>query len=164
MLAGSHLIFANAIFSNLTQNNLSAFILGIISHHLADRLPHLDLNLIKHTKYNNINFFKLPLKIQLLIYFEFLIGIFFVYYYFIEVYKINNFIIFYLSLGSILPDILNIFLKNKLEKINLFNYYFRFHKNFHFRLSDNTNKFKVLLIQIIILIISLVFFRLSLTN
>ncbi|GIW65607.1 MAG: hypothetical protein KatS3mg094_126 [Candidatus Parcubacteria bacterium] len=163
MLAGSHIIFANAIFSNLTQNNFSAFILGIISHHIADRLPHLDLNLIRHTKFNNLDFFKLPLKIQLIVYAEFLLGIFFVYYYFIDNYKINNLIVFYLSLGAIFPDLINIFLKNKLEKIPLINYYVKFHKNFHFKLKENS-KTKILFLQIVVLLFSLFFFRLTLTN
>lgn len=164
MLGGSHLIFANAIFSNLTQNNLSAFILGIISHHLADRLPHIDLNLIKTTKYNDIKFFKLPLKIKIIVLLEFLIGIFFVYYYFVILYKINPYIVFYLSLGSITPDLINIFLKSKLEKFLIIKNYFQFHKNFHFRLSEKENRLIILLIQITILIISLIFFQLSLTS
>lgn len=162
MLAGSHLIFANALFSNLTQSHLSAFILGIISHHLADRLPHLDLNLIKSTKYNDFSIFQLPLKLKIILFLEFLIGAIFVYYYFVDIHNINNLIIFYLSLGSLFPDLLRIFFKNKLGKFFPFSIYFNFHKNFHFRLSEKDSRLRVLIIQIIILVIALFFFQLTL--
>jgi hypothetical protein len=162
MLAGSHLIFANALFSNLTQNNLGGFILGVISHHLGDYLPHLDLNLIKNTKYSDYSFFNLPLRIKIFIGLEFLLGLFFTYYYFIEVHKINSQIVFFVSLGSLAPDLLKIFFKKYLEKIFLINLYFKFHKNFHFKLQNSSHYLKVLATQILILIISLIFFNLTL--
>ncbi|MCS7184158.1 MAG: hypothetical protein NZ866_02315 [Patescibacteria group bacterium] len=162
MLAGSHLIFANALFSNLTHHSLSAFILGIISHHLADRIPHLDLNFIKSTKYNDISFFKLPIRIQLIVYFEFLLGIIFTYYYFIYFHKMNEIIIFCLSLGAIMPDIINIFLKEKLNKISLIKNYIYFHKKFHFRMKENESRAKIFLYQVIIILFALIFFRLTL--
>lgn len=161
MLAGSHLIFANGIFSNLTQSNLSAFILGVISHHLADRLPHLDLNLIKSTKYNDYSLFDLPLKIKLIIFLEFLIGAFFVYYYFLDIHKVDRNIVFFLSFGSIFPDLFNLIFKNKLKNFSISNLYFKFHKNFHFKLTEKEHPLKILIYQIIILIISLLFFKFS---
>lgn len=162
MLAGSHLIFTNAIFVNLTQHNVSAFILGVISHHLADRLPHIDLNLLKTTKYKDYAFFSLPFRLKFIIFMEFLLGIIFIYYYFIELHHLNQTIVFYLSLGSIFPDLLNIFLKNKINNVPFINKYIKFHKNFHFHISEKNNRFLILLSQLTILIISLIFFKLTL--
>jgi len=164
MLAGSHIIFGNALFSNFTEFKISAFILGIISHHIADRLPHIDLNIIKNSLYRDYMFHQLPFKVKMLIFIELIIGLLFSIYYFIHLNKISLDIFIFLSLGALFPDIITIFLKNKLSKFSIFNIYFNFHKNFHFKLKAKGGLFYkifIFIIQIFILILSLLFFKFS---
>jgi hypothetical protein len=165
MLAGSHIIFANSLFSNFTEYKISAFILGIISHHLADKLPHIDLNILKTSLYRDYTFQQFPFRVKLVVFVELMLGFLFSFYYFVGMNKIPFDIFIFLSLGSLFPDLITIFLKNKLSRIFIFNLYFNFHKNFHFKLRKNNLLYvlSILSLQILILIFSLIFFKFSLS-
>jgi len=165
MLAGAHIIFANGLVSNLTSNPISGFILGLATHHLADFFPHIDLNILnKKIKGEEFNFYQLPLKIQLIVLLELLLGIIFSLYFFTYLYNKNLILTLFISLGSITPDILTMFFSKQISKYNLGKKYINFHKKYHFKLKSFNRNYLIfiLLIQILLLFISLLFFKGSL--
>ncbi|MGC8981554.1 MAG: hypothetical protein ACP5JU_01215 [Minisyncoccia bacterium] len=153
MLGGAHLIISNALIDKLTSNPLSGFALGVISHHICDYFPHLDLNSLN--LYKNYKFKNLPRKIKLLILGEFLFGAFFSYFFFYKLYKIDFLIFFSVSIGAIFPDIITILFENYLKPPDFIIKYIYFHKKFH---SENKNKIKGLVSEILIILLSILFF------
>jgi len=165
MLGGSHIILANGLISNLTSHPVSGFILGLASHHLADILPHIDLNILNiKTKGEEFNFNQFPLKIQFIVILELLLGVFFALYFFNYLYGKNLSLIISISLGSIAPDILTMFFNKQVSKYDLGKKYINFHKKYHFKLRSFNRKYiiSIILIQLFFLFISLVFFKSSL--
>jgi hypothetical protein len=165
MLGGSHIIFANGLVSNLTSHPISGFVLGLITHHLADICPHIDLNILnKKIKGEEFNFYQLPLKIQLIVLLELLIGIVFSLYFFVYLFQKNLILISFISLGSITPDLLTMFFGKQISKYNLGKKYINLHKKYHFKLKTFNRNYIIfiLLIQIFLLFVSLVFFKSSL--
>ena len=165
MLGGAHIIFGNSLASNLTSHPISGFILGFATHHLADMLPHIDLNVLNtKTKGEEFNFFQLPLKIQMIVLLEFLLGIIFSLYFFTYLHHKDLVLITSISLGSIFSDLLSMLFNKHISKYNFGKKYLNFHKTYHFRLKSLNRNYVifVFLMQITLLFISLIFFKASL--
>ncbi len=165
MLGGAHIIFSNGLASNLTSNPISGFILGALTHHLVDALPHIDLNILnKKTKGEEFNLYQLPLKIQIIVLLELILGIFFAFYFFVYLNNKNIALVTSIMLGSITPDILTMFFSKQISKYELGKKYLNFHKNFHFKLKSFNKNYIILiaLIELFILFLSLAFFKASL--
>lgn len=157
MLAGFHFYTATALALGFQANYLSSILIGIASHHLLDRLPHLDLNIFnkKYKKREDLDF-----KFFFLVSLEFLFFLFLTFYfignYDLEVQKI----IVLGGLAGLLPDcldFLNLLLNGSLSKFKLFQIYSNFHhKHSHFKY--NNQKFLPLIIQISIFLLSTLIF------
>lgn len=155
MLGGIH-FFAGASTSLLLTNNyLFAPIIGIVSHHLLDRLPHLDLNVMQPP---NDNLSTAKTKVKLFVFGELIIFTLFTV---ILINKYFNNSLIHLTiailggLGGIAPDVLTILFKQRLKTFKVFKTYFDFHENFHFKLKEKKLKycFLPILIEIIVFII-----------
>ncbi|MCL5257803.1 MAG: hypothetical protein M1505_01035 [Patescibacteria group bacterium] len=138
MLIGAHLITSDAIALVLTDKPWIAFLIGVVSHHLFDALPHLDSNIFKEINQGdgaNGKIKNWPIKFWLFFAADLIIGVFFL------IYILNNFaqsfnqrlIVFWASFGAILPDLINFFFHEQLRQSSLGKIYFNFHKNFHWR-------------------------------
>ena len=156
MLAGAHFFTGSALSLSLTENIYVSFLIGFLSHHFLDRLPHLDLNLFyKKNKYDSIKSW--DFKIWLLVICEFL------FFFFLTFYFLRNFnfflkkIAFFGGIGAILPDVFTILGKSFLPKLKIFNFYFNFHKNFHFQLK-NKNYLLPVLSELILIIFGIILF------
>lgn len=154
MLLGVHFLTSGAIASSLTKSPFIAILIGIIVHHLADRLPHLDTNIFTTKKYfslkdfNSLEDYK---KIGLTI-IEFIIFILLFFYLMdgksLDIQKIA----FWGGVGGLIPDLLNFFniiLSNRLASFRIFRNYRDFHEKFHYR---GKNRIIALFIQAIFLI------------
>lgn len=151
MLGGAHLIISNGLINNLTKIPISAFILGIISHHICDRVPHMDFS----SNYNNYKFKNLPLKTKFFISFEFLIGVLFLYFFFYKLYKADLLILIATSFGAIFPDIITILFGNYLKPNKFILKYMEFHRKFH---SENKNIIFNIISEILLMVFSIWFF------
>ena len=154
MLGGAHFFIGAAI--GLSFNNIyTSFLAGIFSHHLLDRLPHLDLNVFESNKYRNLKDW--DLKIWLLVAGEFLFFMIATFY-FIKNFDFNlQKIAFLGAIGGIFPDVFTILIRNCFPNLNIFNFYLNFHKNFHFKLG-NKNYLIPILIELILILLSITVF------
>ncbi len=154
MLGGFHFFVGSSLALGLTKNEPTALIIGILSHHLLDRSPHLDLNIFKKNELTSIkNWNK---KIWLLTIIEFIFFIF-LSFYFINKLDFNSWKIAFLGgIGGILPDLFTLFFKNFLPKMKFLDFYFNFHKKFHYQLKDKY--FLPLTFQFLIFLLALVIY------
>jgi len=133
MLAGSHFLIGSSLAVLFSKNYFIAFLLGFVSHHLIDKLPHLDLNIFKK---DNVLFKDKNLKAWLLVIFEFFSFLILTFYllekFSLEVQKIA----FWGGIGGIFPDVFILVFKRFAFTRKIFSFYFNFHKNFHFKLKD----------------------------
>jgi hypothetical protein len=155
MLGGIHFFTGSALSLSLTNDIYIAFLIGLISHHLFDRLPHLDLNIFDQNKYNSIK--NWDLKVWLLVILEFLFFLILTFYFLsrfdFSLQKIGVFG----GIGAIFPDIFTILIKNFYPRIKIFDFYFNFHKNFHFELKKKNYLIPVL-VEILLIIFSIILF------
>ncbi|MER3570192.1 MAG: hypothetical protein C4348_01085 [Patescibacteria group bacterium] len=155
MLAGIHFFSASAFSISLTSSPYLAFLIGFLSHHFLDKLPHLDLNIFNSDKYGNVkNWDK---KVWLLFFSEFLI-FFLLTFYFLGKFDLSKQIIGFIGgLGGLFPDIVSFSLRSFFPKIKIFDFYLDFHKKFHFRLNKG-KIFLPILFEILIIIFSIILF------
>jgi hypothetical protein len=155
MLGGIHFFTGSALSLSLTKNIYIAFLIGFVSHHLFDRLPHLDLNIFDEDKYELIK--NWDLKVWLLVILEFLFFLILTFYF------LGNFdfslqkIAVFGGIGAIFPDILTIFIKNFFTKLKIFNFYLNFHKNFHFELKKK-NYLLPVFVELLLVVFSIILF------
>jgi len=161
MLPGAHIVVANAISLNITKVPIAGLILGIINHHIFDYLPHLDTNILEN--YKDFTFKQLPLNIKIPVIAEMVLGFLFSLIYFVLIYKKDLLVFLFISIGALLPDVINIFFKNYANKYGFGKRYINFHKKFHFVLKSKSTKAILYagIIEVLIIIISLAFFNLS---
>lgn len=157
MLPGIH-FFVGSALGLLTKNYFYAFLIGFISHHVTDRLPHLDINIFRFSKNKDYKTIKdWDLNIWILVLSEFLFFLILTFYF------IGNFDIKFQKLsligglGAIFPDIFTFVFRLFLPQNRLFNFYFNFHKNFHFKL-DNKNLILPIVIEILLIIFCYILF------
>ncbi len=156
MLGGIHFFAGASTSIFLTNNYLLAPIIGIVSHHLLDRLPHLDLNIMQPP---NDHLSTANMKVKLFVFGELVILTLFTLMLTIEYFNsslVHLTIAILGGLGGIAPDVFTILFKEKLKKFKVFKAYFDFHKNFHFKLKEKKLKycFLPILTEIIVLIAS----------
>jgi hypothetical protein len=155
MLGGIHFFTGSALSLSLTKNIYIAFLIGFISHHLFDRLPHLDLNIFDEDKYESIK--NWDLKIWLLVILEFLFFLIFTFYFLGSFdFSLQKIAVFG-GIGAIFPDVLTIFIKSFFPKLKIFDFYFNFHKNFHFKLKKK-NYLIPALIELLLIVFSIILF------
>jgi len=161
MLPGAHIIVANAISLNLTKTPIGGFILGVITHHIFDALPHIDLNILKN--YNEVSIRQLPKNIKILLAIEGLTGVVFSLIYFIGMYNKDFLLFLFISAGAIFPDLISILFKKAFEKYGFFKKYMNFHSKFHFAFKNQEIKTIILVgaVELILIVVSLIFFNLS---
>jgi hypothetical protein len=136
MLAGAHLIFGNALALNFTQKPIAAFLIGLLSHHLGDFLPHLDTNIFNNASNNYRDKFKelknWTLTLWLLFIIELALGLS-IAYFFLPKFEHQWPIIILASLGALLPDIIQLTpLKKTFANFKIGKLYLNFHKRFHY--------------------------------
>lgn len=158
MLGGIHFFVASSLASSSTNNYFASLIIGIASHHILDKLPHLDINIFKK-KYNTIS--DLDFKFFALVIPEFVLFLLLSFYFIGNLPLEKQKIAFVGGLGSILPDILNfaniIIFKGKLNKFKLFEKYQKFHHDFHFKYQGS--KITPIFIQILIVLLAIILFE-----
>jgi hypothetical protein len=155
MLGGIHFFTGSALSLSLTKNIYIAFLIGFISHHLSDRLPHLDLNVFDENKYDSIK--KWDLKVWLLVILEFLFFLIFTFYFLGRFdFSLQKIAVFG-GIGAIFPDILTILIENFFPKLKVFDFYFHFHKNFHFELK-NKNYLLPVLVELLLIVFDIILF------
>lgn len=161
MLPGAHIIISNGFVLNFTQNPISGFLLGAIVHHLSDAIPHLDFNIFKN--YNEITIKNLPKNLKILLIIEFLIGFTFSLLYFVYFFKKPFILFLFVSLGTILPDLVTLFFNSAYEKYKLGRIYINFHKKFHYKLKNDEIKNIILIgtIEILVILLSIAIFNMS---
>ncbi len=154
MLAGLHFFVGSAVSISSTRNLINAFILGVLSHHLLDFLPHLDLNIFNR-KYNLIKDW--DKKVWFLVISEFSLFLILTFYFLgrfdFQVQKIG----FWGGIGGIFPDVLTLFLKNFFPNLKIFDFYLNFHKKFHYQFKDKKILLPIL-VELLILFFSLLLF------
>jgi len=161
MLGGIHFFIGSALSLSLTKNIYFAFLIGFLSHHLADRLPHLDLNVLDEHRYKSIK--NWDLKVWLIVTIEMIFFILLVFYFLNKLdFSLQKIAIFG-GLGAIFPDIFTLVIKSFFSKLKIFNFYFNFHKNFHFKLK-NKNYFLPILIELILIVLGIILFLGANTN
>jgi len=161
MLGGVHFFAGSALSLSLTKNIYIAFLIGFISHHLFDRLPHLDLNIFPKDKYKSIK--NWDLKVWLLVVSEFLFFIIFTFYFLNKIDFSFKKIAIFGGVGAIFPDLFTLLLKNFFPKLRFFNFYLNFHKSFHFEFK-NKNYLLPVLIEMILIVFSIILFLGTNTN
>ncbi|GIW67342.1 MAG: hypothetical protein KatS3mg096_210 [Candidatus Parcubacteria bacterium] len=154
MLGGIHFFLGSALSSALTQHIFIAFLIGFVSHHLSDYLPHLDLNIF-FKNYQTIKDW--DVKIWLLVVIEFIIFVLFTFYFIGKLDFNLQKIAVIGGLGAIFPDIFTLGIKTLLPNLKIFNFYFNFHKNFHFKLK-NKNYLLPIIIEILLIIFGVILF------
>lgn len=149
MLGGIHFLTGSVLSLSLTSNSLSAFLIGVISHHFLDFLPHLDLNIFDADKTRSLkNWDK---KAWILVIGEFFLFFFIALYFLVQIVDLNKQMIFLIGgLGGILPDILSLFFRYFLPKLKN-NFYNKLHQSFHFKFQGNKNYFLLIFIELCIL-------------
>ena len=158
MLGGIHFFLGSSLASSLGNNYLIAFFIGVLSHHLLDRLPHLDLNVFnnqeKLSSFKNWNY-----KIWLLVVFEFLFFLLISFYFiFNQLDPPLQKIALLGGIGAIFPDVFTLFLNNFLPQWKkFFNFYLNFHKSFHYR-SEKRKIFLPLIIEFLVFLLGLLLF------
>lgn len=118
MLAGIHLLTGNALAVTSTHHPLASFLVGILSHHILDMLPHLDTNIFGE-KGKSIR--KWPLQAWILVISELLVMMIIA---IVFLYNKRSLwpLAFWGGVGGILPDILTILfsdvapLRNKITR------------------------------------------------
>lgn len=154
MLGGAHFFVGSAISLSATRVPIFAFLLGAISHHLLDFLPHLDLNIFNNRKYNSLKDW--DKKIWLLVISEFLFFLLLTFYFLGKLEFDSQKIAFLGGLGGIFPDLFTLFMRTFFPKSRIFDFYLNFHKSFHYKL-DNKKTFPIL-IELLVLFFSLLLF------
>lgn len=135
MLAGAHLIFGNAIAATTTVHPAAAFLIGLISHHLGDYLPHLDSNVLRLGD-DFLPLKKWPRKLWLLVIIELVIGLAILLTFWSK-FAGKESIIFWASVGSLLPDLISLtFIKGWLLQSKAGRAYLNFHREFHSHLKN----------------------------
>lgn len=158
MLAGSHFFVASALTFKITPDPFSALILGFLSHHFLDFSPHLDFNIFKNEKYKILK--NWDFKAYFIVISEFLFFIILTFYFLGEFSLEKQKIAFIGGLGSLLPDIITIFINSFLSKFNFLNFYLKFHRNFHFKLENKfSSYFLAILTQIFVILLSIFLFN-----
>jgi len=161
MLGGIHFFTGSALSLSLTKNIYFAFLIGFISHHLFDRLPHLDINIFNGNRYKSIKDW--DLKVWLLVVSEFLFFLVLTFYFLNKLDFVLQKIAIFGGLGAIFPDLFTLFIKSFFPKLKIFDFYFNFHKNFHFKFK-NKNYFLPILIELILIILGITLFLGANTN
>jgi len=155
MLGGIHFFTGSALSLSLTKNIYNAFLIGFVSHHLLDRLPHLDLNIFDEDKYESIK--NWDLKVWLLVILEFLFFLIFTFYFLKKIDFSLQKIAFSGGIGAIFPDAFTILIKTFFPKLKIFNFYLNFHKNFHFELKKK-NYLLPLLVELLLIVFDIILF------
>jgi hypothetical protein len=131
MLGGIHFFTGASLASTLSSNPTSSFLIGFLSHHLLDYLPHFDTNLFKE-KGENIKTW--PKEAWFLVIFEFFdfLVLYLLFFYNHKNLWLNS---FFGGLGGIFPDIISIFFRSFYQTENKIvkNYLYLHTKKFHFR-------------------------------
>lgn len=167
MLAGAHLILGNAVALSLTKKPLYAFLIGFITHHIFDLLPHLDRNVFVKVSDNknpeNIKKFlslkEWPLKVWILFLAEIFIGIFLFLFFSKELIIKNPLMVLSATIGALLPDIFCAVISRDLaNKYNFIRRYFNFHKIFHYYPVKYSVKEKITagIIEVIIIFVGVI--------
>ena len=130
MILSSH-VAIGATIGTIVKDPVIGFFAGLVSHHIADLIPHTDIgsyggsiyNLFKKKKF--LLLFIADVLLSLLILVPTLL------------YFDKNVVIFSL-VGAILPDVIDNspFWSPQLRKLFPFNYYHLFHERFHNTVSD----------------------------
>jgi hypothetical protein len=155
MLGGIHFFIGSALSVALTNNIFTAFLIGFVSHHLSDRLPHLDLNIFDKNKYETIRDW--DLKIWLLVILEFLFFLILTFYFLGNLdFSLQKIAVFG-GIGAIFPDVFTILVKAFLPRLKVFDFYFHFHKNFHFKFKNRSYLLPIL-IELIWIIFCIILF------
>lgn len=139
MVIFAHIAFADAVSSSLHFSLPEAFLFGLVSHHLLDFIPHTDAAYFWPKKERKIELMPKSVKIFIvvdaLMSFGFLIwaGL---------VLKVSWVILFWASLGAVLPDLIIIgfpFFIPKIRNWRLINQYVKLHSNIleHLEISEN---------------------------
>ena len=166
MLAGSHLLFGNALALSASSTPLSAFLTGLISHHIGDALPHIDGNIFRENEHDDtfLNVKRWPIKLWILFLLDVMLAVVVLKFTVLSApEKIGTswrLLFFWASIGSVLPDVINFTnLRELLRKTLLGKAYLNFHKNFHFKISSKSRKGKIFfafLAQSIVLLLSII--------
>lgn len=152
MLGGIHFFVGSAISVSVTKNPFFAFILGILSHHLLDFLPHFDLNIFEDHKYKSLKDW--DKKVWFLVISEFFF-FFLLTFYFLGKFEFNiQRIAFLGGMGGIIPDVFTLLIKTFLAKPKMFNFYLNFHENFHYR-PKNKKILLPILVELLVFFFSL---------
>jgi hypothetical protein len=155
MLGGIHFFIGSALSVALTNNIFTAFFIGFISHHLSDRLPHLDLNIFNGRKYSSIKDWSFQIWLLVIVEFFFFILLTF------ALLNKKPFVIqkiaFLGGLGAIFPDLFTLIIKTFFPKLKLFDFYFNFHKNFHFELKKKNYLIPVL-VELLLIVFGIILF------
>jgi len=161
MLGGAHFFTGSALSLSLAQNVYFAFLIGFISHHLFDRLPHLDINIFNGNRYKSIKDW--DLKVWLLVTLEFLLFLLLTYYFLNKLdFSLQKIAVFG-GIGAIFPDVFTLLFKSFFPKLKIFDFYFNFHKNFHFQLKKKSYLLPIL-IEVILVVFSIILFLGANTN
>jgi len=147
MLGGFHFFAGSALSLSFTRNVYIAFLIGFVSHHFLDRLPHLDTNIFKNSKYESIK--NWDLKVWLLVISEFLFFLFLTFSFLKKLSFDLQKIALLGGIGGIFPDAFSLLLKSFLPSVRIFDFYLNFHKNFHFKL-ENKNYLLPVLVELIL--------------
>ncbi len=154
MLGGIHFFVGSAISLSATKIPIFAFLVGAISHHLLDFLPHLDLNIFNNHKYNSLKDW--DRKIWFLVVSEFLFFLLLTFYFLGKFEFDIQKIAFLGGLGGILPDLFTLFIRTFFPKLKIFDFYLNFHKNFHYQFKNKI--IFPILIELLVLFFSLLLF------
>lgn len=158
MLAGIHFFSASAIALNFAPNYFFAFILGFLTHHLEDFLPHLDFNIFHNEKLRSVKSWNFKAWFLFLGEFSFF---FLLTFYYLGQYNFSKqFLAFLGGCGALVPDIISLSFNSFLPNIKVLDFYKNFHKKFHFQLK-NKNWFLPLLIEVGIIVLSIYLFELA---
>jgi hypothetical protein len=153
MLAGAHFLIGSSIAVLYSKNYLSAFLMGLVSHHLMDRLPHLDLNIFKK---DDVLFKDKNPKAWILTISEFILFLLLTFYLLSRFDFTVQKIAVIGGIGGILPDILILIFTRIAFLKKFFSFYITFHKNFHFRLKNKNILFPFLVQTFFILLAILI--------
>ncbi|MEK7673673.1 MAG: hypothetical protein AAB371_00550 [Patescibacteria group bacterium] len=150
MLAGAHIIFGNAVALNLTQNPEFAFLIGLISHHIADFLPHLDRNIFEAFDKTNRaeegdNKYKSPKEwsggVWSIVIIEFVLGFGLFLLLAQKIIIKEPWVILFATVGALFSDIVCFFIpRNILLKFKFTRAFLSFHKKFHCHLKRGSVK------------------------
>ncbi len=160
MLLGVHFFTASSLSVSLSQSYFSGLIIGIISHHLLDRLPHIDSNIL-NKKYKKIKDF--DVQYIFLVIGEMMIFLILSFLFIDKMPPSLKNLAIIGGIGGVLPDLIKFFdsflCKNKISyKIKILALYHKFHKNFHYQ-EKKINKPLAVLIEILLIALSVFLFK-----